>query len=405
MHKYARRMTTMAGTAEVVKGFFDSLADPEIISLGIGAPAQEALPVEIVHELSNDIFRRSGRGVEALQYGPVTGVRDLREVIVEQLLEPKGIHTTPDHILVTTGGMETLTLTCELFVDPGDIILVEQPTFVQAVQTFEMFEARCIGVDMDDDGVIIEDLEEKIRLHHPKMIYLIPTFQNPSGKTLSTARRKRVAELAAEYDVLVLEDDPYRDVRYSGEDLPTIRSLDESGNVILCNSFSKIFSAGSRLGYVVANDDTMAERLKDAKVGLNSQTSQLPQILCAEFFKRGYYPAHHEMICNLYRERRDVMMEALAEYFPKGTTFTHPDGGLFTWATVPEGLNTTVLREEAITRPEVKVNYVAGEKFFTGANPPTNCMRISFGAVPPEKIRIAVQRLGRMFCEELEKLS
>ena len=404
MSKYARRMAVMAESADVVKGLFSTLNDPELISLGIGAPAKEALPVDILREISNDILRVDSRGIEALQYGATAGARDLQEVIVEQLLAPKGVKTNPDHILVTVGGLEAITMTCELFIDPGDIILVEKPTFVHAIETFEMFEAKCVGVEMDNDGMIMEDLIDKIKKYNPKMIYVIPTFQNPSGRTLSLERRKRLAEIAAEYDVLVMEDDPYRDIRYSGEELPPIKSFDTSGNVILGNSFSKIFSAGSRLGYLVANDDKMMDNLKNAKSASNSHTSLLPQILCAEFFKRGYYPAHHKMICDLYRERRDVMVECLNKYFPKGTKFAYPDGGLFTWAELPEGLDTTALRNEAMTRPDVKVAYVAGEKFFPDGAPVKNCMRVSFGAVPPEKIRIATERLGRMLCEKYEKL-
>lgn len=403
MSKYARRMSTMAASAEVVKGLFNVPNDPEIISLGLGAPAREALPVDILREISADILRTDSRGVEALQYGATPGVRDLQEVIVEHLLEPKGVKTSPDRIVVTVGGMETLTLTCELFIDPGDIILVEKPTFVQAIETFEMFEARCIGVEMDDGGIDPDDLVDKIVRYKPKMIYVIPTFQNPSGRTLSLERRKRLAEIAAEYDVLILEDDPYRDIRFSGEDLPPIKAFDTTGHVILGNSFSKIFSAGSRLGYMVANSGEMMEALKNAKSALNSHTSSLNQILCAEFFKRGYFPAHHDMICRLYRERRDVMMECLKKYFPAETRFTYPDGGLFTWAQLPGGLNTTLLRDEAITRPGVKVAYVAGEKFFPadGSEPVTNCMRLSFGSVPPDKIREAVERLGCFLCSRL----
>ena len=170
MQKYARRMDAMAETAAVVKGLFGALGDPELISLGIGAPAKEALPVDTLREISNDILRRETRGIEALQYGPTAGALDLREVIVEQLLEPKGVHTSPDRIMVTVGGLETISLTCELFIDPGDIILVEKPTFVHAIETFEMFEAKCIGVEMDDDGMIMEDLEDKIKKYNPKMV-------------------------------------------------------------------------------------------------------------------------------------------------------------------------------------------------------------------------------------------
>jgi len=402
MQKYARRMQGMAASAAVVKGLFSAFTDPELISLGIGAPAKEALPVEILREISSDILRRDSRGIEALQYGPTAGVADLRKIIAEELLAPKGVHVSPEQIMVTVGGLEGLTLSCELFIDPGDIILVERPTFVQAIETFEMFEARCVGVEMDDAGMLLSDLEEKIKKHKPKMIYVIPTFQNPSGRTLSLERRKRLAEIAEEYDILVLEDDPYRDIRYSGEDLPPIKAFDRSGNVILANSFSKIFSAGSRLGYVVASDRKMAEYMNDAKTAINSHTSLLPQILCAEFFKRGYFPAHHKMICDLYRQRRDTMVSCVERYFPKGTRYAYPDGGLFTWVQLPGGLNTTELLTEAVSRPDVKVAYVAGEKFFPDGDPVTNCMRLSFGAIPPEKIEIAMQRLGGMLCAKLK---
>ncbi len=401
MMQFARRMETMAQSATVVKNLFHAMGDPNLISFGGGAPAREALPVDILRQLSDRVLRWDTRGPEALQYGPVMGVQDLRQVVVDQLLAPKGVVTDADHVMITVGGLEAISLTAHLFLEPGDVVLVENPTFVHAVETFELFEARCVGVRMDECGMDTEDLEAKIRAYSPKLIYTIPTFQNPTGRTMSAERRKRVAELAEQYRVVVLEDDPYRDIRYSGQDLLPIKAYDKAGMVVLGNSFSKIFSAGSRLGYLVANDDKMMEALKNAKSALNSHTSLLPQILCAEFFKRGYYPAHHKMICDLYRERRDTMMECLAKYFPQGTKFTHPDGGLFTWAQLPGGLDTTALRNEAMTRPDVKVAYVAGEKFFPDGEPIKNCMRISFGAVPPEKIRIATERLGRMFCEKL----
>lgn len=400
MAKFACRMGTMAETAEVVKGLFNTMGDTELISFGGGAPAKEVLPVDIVREISNDIMRIDSRGIEALQYGPVMGIKDLREVVANQLLAPKGVKTDIDQVMITTGGLEAISLTCQLFIDPGDIILVESPTFVHAVETFELFEARCIGVNMDEDGMNVEDLEDKIKKYYPKMIYVIPTFQNPTGRTLSQERRKKIAELAEIYDVLVLEDDPYRDIRYSGHDLLPIKGFDTSGNVVLGNSFSKIFSAGSRIGYIVGNDEVI-EKLQSAKTATNSHSSMLPQILCAEFFKRGYYESHHKMICDLYRERRDVMMECLDKYFPEGTKHTLPDGGLFTWVTLPGGLNTTELLKEATTCPDVKVAYIAGEKFFADGEPVTNCMRISFGNVTPEQIRIGTEKLGRMFKSKL----
>lgn len=255
---------------------------------------------------------------------------------------------------------------------------------------------------MDENGMDIEDLEAKIIKHNPKMVYVIPTFQNPTGITLSLERRKKIAELGSKYDVIILEDDPYRDIRYSGSDLLPIKAFDQDGHTILANSFSKIFSAGSRLGYILANDE-VSNKLFDVKTATNSHTSMLPQILCAEFFKRGYYPAHHKMICGLYRERRDVMMECIDKYFPEGTKRTTPDGGLFMWVELPKCINTTELLSEATSNPEVKVAYVAGEGFYVErGGKGNNCMRISFGGVTPEKIRIGTERLGKLICSKLK---
>ena len=401
MPKFTQRMTTMEKPAAVIKKLFAAMIDPEIISFGGGAPAREALPVDIVREIANDVLRTDGRGVEALQYGPPMGVPDLRQAIVSELLTPKGVKAKVENILIINGGLEAMNLLCQLYIEPGDVILVESPTFVHSVEIFAMFQARCIPVDMDDQGMVTEDLEAKIVKYKPKMVYVIPTFQNPSGRTLSLERRRKVAELGSRYDVIILEDDPYRDIRYSGSDLLPIKAFDETGHTILANSFSKIFSPGSRLGYVLANDDVMA-KLFDAKTATNSHTSMLPQIICAEFFKRGYYPAHHKMICDLYRERRDVMIECIDKFFPQGTKRTFPDGGLFTWAELPGGINTTELLTEASTRPDVKVAFVAGADFFVeGGEKGRNCMRISFGSVAAEKIRIGTERLGRLIRSKL----
>jgi 2-aminoadipate transaminase len=394
-------MKTMEKSAAVIRNLFGAMNDPELISFGGGAPAREALPVDIVREIANDIMRVDSRGVEALQYGSVMGLPDLREVVVNDLLKPKGVDAKADNVLITSGGLEAMNLMCQLYIEPGDIILVESPTFVHCVEIFEMFQARCIGVDMDDDGMVPEDLEAKIRKYDPKMVYVIPTFQNPSGRTLSLDRRKKVAELGSKYDVIILEDDPYRDIRYSGVDLLPIKAFDETGHTILANSFSKIFSPGSRLGYILAGDE-VTSKLFDAKTATNSHTSMLPQVLCAEFFKRGYYPDHHRMICDLYRKRRDTMIECIDKFFPEGTKRTFPDGGLFTWAELPGGINTTELLAESTTDPEVKVAFVAGEGFFIeGGGKGNNCMRISFGAVEPERIRTGAERLGKLICSKI----
>ena len=193
MVPYAKRMEKMAFTANVVKGLFGSMTNPDIISFSGGSPAREALPVDTIRQLADEVLRTDTRGVEALQYGPIEGIRDLREVVVRELLAPKGIDCGVDNVIIITGGLEGINLACQAYIDPGDVILVEAPSFVQSVEIFDMFEARCVGVAMDDDGLIPEDLGRKIRQCHPKMIYVIPTFQNPSGRTLSLERRKAVA--------------------------------------------------------------------------------------------------------------------------------------------------------------------------------------------------------------------
>jgi len=401
MTQFAERMKTMEKSAKIIRNLFGSMNDPNMISFSGGAPAREALPVDLVREIVGDVIRKDKRGVEALQYGNVMGLPDLRQVVVSDLLAPKGIHSKPDNILITSGGLEGMNLLCQLFIDPGDVILVESPTFVHCVEIFEMFQARCVAVEMDENGMVPEDLEEKIRNYNPKIVYVIPTFHNPTGRTLSLERREKIAHLGSQYDVIILEDDPYRDIRYSGEDLKPIKAFDETGHTVLANSFSKIFSPGSRLGYVLASDEITA-KLFDAKTATNSHTSMLPQVICAEFFKRGYYPGHHRMICDLYRKRRDAMIESIDRFFPEGTIRTYPDGGLFTWAELPGGINTTDLLEESTSNPDVKVAYVAGEGFFIeGGGKGNNCMRLSFGGVDPEKIRIGMEKLGNLICPKV----
>lgn len=401
MAEFAKRVKEMEDSAKVVEYLFNNMTDPNTISFGGGSPAVEALPVEIVHEIMDEVLKDKVKAVKALAYGAPLGMPELREVIAEQLMIPKGVRCTKDNVLVANGGMEPINLVAQLYINAGDVVLVEDPTFVQSVEIFEMLQAKCVPVECDDDGLIMEDLEKKIKEYKPKMLYVIPTFQNPTGKTLPADRRKKVAELASKYDIVVLEDDPYKDIRYSGEDLLPIKAYDKTGNVILGSSFSKIFAPGSRLGYIVAEKEIISY-LFHMKTANNSFTSTFSQIMCAEFFSRGYYPEHHRKICDMYRERRDVMMECLDKYFPEGTKHTYPDGGLFTWVELPEGFDTTALLPEAEKR---SVAYLAGEGFFVNGNGKgKNCMRMSFGGNTPEKIRIGMKKLGDLFCEKAKEI-
>ncbi len=398
MPEFAKRMEYMAGSAGIIRGLFGAMNDPETISFGGGAPASDALPVEQMRVIADEVLKRETRGVEALQYGPVQGVKQLREAVAEKLLAPKGVPASADDILIVNGGLETMNLLCQVFIDPGDVILCESPTFVHCVEIFEMFQARCVGCLTDEHGIVPEDVEQKIRELHPKMVYVIPTFQNPTGKTLPEDRRQRLAELGSEYDVLILEDDPYRDLRYSGKELKPIKAFDRTGHTVHAGSLSKVFSPGSRLGYVYA-EHRIIEKLMDAKTATNSHTSMLPQILCAEFFSRGYFDEHLNKLCAVHKERRDAMMAALEKYMPEGTKWVFPDGGLFTWVELPGGIDTTELLKEAA---DYKVAYVAGAGFFAGnTGEGKNCMRISYGNVTPEKINVGMQRLGALIRSKL----
>ena len=397
MPNFAQRMLDMEPTAKIIRGLFNAMSDADTISFGGGAPAKEGLPVDIVREICNDVLTTEKRGMEALQYGSVLGVLDLRQAVADVLLAPKGMQASVDELLIVNGGLETMNLLCQVYINPGDVILVESPTFVHCVEIFEMFQAKCIAVECDADGMQMEDLEEKIQQYHPKMVYVIPTFQNPTGKTLPTERRKKMPELGSQYDVIILEDDPYQELRYSGEVLPPIKCFDQTGHTVYANSFSKIFSPGSRLGYVYADKEIII-RLFDAKTATNSHTSTLAQVICAEFFRRGYYPEHLKKICAIHRERRDAMMACIEKYFPEGTKKVYPDGGLFTWVELPGKINTTELLKEANER---KVHYIAGEGFFVEGNGKgQNCMRISFGNVTPEQIEIGMKRLGDLICSK-----
>jgi 2-aminoadipate transaminase len=395
MTKFAERIACMQATSDVIRYLFESMTDPETISFGGGAPAQEALPVEIVHEIASQVLTRERRGVQALQYGNPIGLPDLRQAVIDRLLAPKCLQAGLENLIIVAGGIESLNLVCQIYLEPGDVILVESPTFVHAVQVFKMFQARCIACETDDQGLVLEDVEAKIKQYAPKMIYVIPTFQNPSGRTLCLERRKALARLGSQYDIVILEDDPYCELRYSGETLPPVKYFDETGNTVYVNSFSKIFSPGSRLGYVFA-DKHIIRKLYEVKTATNSHTNIVTQILCAEFFNQGLFESHLNRICDIHRERRDVMMNCIRTLLPADIKYVYPDGGLFTWVELPGNIDTSAMLKQAVAQ---KVAYMPGQEFFVEGQPiRRNCMRVSFGSVPPEKIPVGVERLSQVIC-------
>lgn len=403
MPKFAKRIDIMNGEVDKLMVLINSLVNPNVISFGGGAPALEAYPMEQLNEIAKAVFQRNAVGYGALKYGSAMGNEELRKQVRDTLLAPRGLETQLENIMITAGGIQPMTFMAQLFLDPGDVVLVEAPSFVQTSMIFKMFEAKLVPCQMADDGLIMEDVEEKIKQYHPKFIYTVPTFQNPTGITMSLAKRKRLAELAAQYDVIVLEDDPYREIRYSGEELPYIKSFDTTGNVVLANSFSKIFAPGSRMGYMVA-DTKIMEKFVNLKLGNDTCTNGIAQAICAEFFARGLYPQHLENLCNIYRSRRDAMIKAMDESFPAGTKHTYPDGGYYVWVELPEGLDATALKGEIAEKSNIV--YGDGSIFFSEGNEPgagARCMRMNFTGLTEDVIDANIRKLGAFFCEKLGK--
>lgn len=401
MVPYADRMNVAEEENRKLRSLTGSLMAKDMVSFAAGAPALEAYPLDALREISQDIFQPGAVGYETMKYGSTYGVLALREAVRDQLLAPRGLQLDVENIMITAGGIQPMNFMCQLFINPGDVILVESPSFMHASMIFKLFEAKLVPCRMDDNGLVTEDVESNIKKYNPKMIYTMPTFQNPTGVTLSLDRRKRLAELASQYDVLVLEDDPYREIRYSGGHLPPVKAFDETGHVVFVNSFSKIFSPGSRLGYIAASKEIMG-KLDTVKLATDTCTSTISQVLCAEFFKRGYYSQHLENLCNLYRDRRDAMLEALDAYFPEGARHTVPDGGYYVWAELPEPLDAEALSGEVAD--SLGISYGFGSAFYSEGNPPgagSRCMRLNFSGLPEEIISANIKKLGDFFKSKL----
>jgi 2-aminoadipate transaminase len=368
---------------------------PDIISFAGGLPASELLPARQMAELARDLLLDDG--VRALQYAPTEGLEVLREIIARRLGERLGVQRQADEVLVVTGSQQALDLTGKVFLDAGDVVLCESPTYLGAINALRAYEPRFVEVPTDDDGMIPAELERRLASEdRVKLIYVVPDFQNPSGRRWSVERRRRLAELAARFGVPIIEDAPYSELCFEGEPLPPVASFDEAGLVIFLGTFSKILSPGMRLGWVAA-EGSLVRRYVLAKQGADLHTPSLTQLLAARFVLEHDLDAHIAGIREVYRRRRDAMLAALDEHMPPGVRFTRPAGGLFLWVELPEDMDARALLEQSL---EENVAFVPGGAFFANGGH-ENTLRLNFSAMSEERIAEGIRRLGRVVAEVL----
>ena len=400
--RYSQRMKWMGSS--IIRELLKLTEKPDIISFAGGLPAPEVFPVKEFEAATQQVLAEHGS--RALQYGTTEGYGPLREYIVRRMSR-YGIEAEPENVLITSGSQQALDLIGKILINPGDLILTEQPTYVGAIQAWRAYQAEFATVPIDDEGLRTDLLEEAL-CAGPKFMYILPNFQNPAGVTLSLKRRMKLLEIADRYGIPIIEDDPYGQLRYEGDHLPSLVALDAQklngrgvsgngmgffrGNVIYLSTFSKTLAPGLRLGWVVAPKEVI-KRCVMGKQGMDLHTSTFVQMVAYEVIKDGFLDEHVRHIRRVYRERRDVMLAAMERYFPPEVHWTIPAGGLFLWITLPESLNTTQLLEKAV---ENKVAYVPGSAF-DPAGDSLNTARPNFSNARPENIELGIKRLGQVF--------
>ena len=392
----AERMQGVNGSA--IRELFKLLGDPEIISFGGGNPAKECFPKEDIEKITDELLR--DKSDVLLQYGATEGYLPLRKAYIEKILPDLGLTAELENVLALTGSMQGLDLICKVVVNPGDVVLVEEPSFLGALQTFNIAQAKLVPVPLHTDGIHVDELEALVREYRPVMFYTIPTFQNPTSWVSGIEARKAIARLAAEYDMIVIEDDPYASLRFSGEKLPTIKSFDTSGNVILMSSFSKTISPGMRVALCCGNAE-LIRKMTIAKQSADTHSPNLNQAIIAEYLSRDLLPEHIAEISKVYAHSASVMVEAMEEYFPDWVEYEKPIGGLFIWCTLPEGWDASELFKKAVAR---KVAFVPGVSFFTTPGKGNNTFRLNFSAEPEERIRKGIRTLGDLLKETAEEM-
>ncbi len=391
--KFAERMGKVEGSA--IRELLKLTARPEVISFAGGMPAPELFPVEEMKKVSVAVLEEQGK--VALQYTTTEGYLPLREKIAERMNKTLKTNVGPDDILITSGSQQGLDFSGKTFIDKGDVVLCESPSYMGALNAMKAYEPEFIEIDTDNDGMIMEDLERVLASNDKvKLIYVIPDFQNPSGRTWPLERRLKFIEIINKYEIPVVEDNPYGELRFDGETLPSLKSLDTKGLVIYLGTFSKIFCPGYRLGWTCAAPKIL-EKFNICKQGADLQASTIGQMEVNKFMDMYDLDEHVNKIKACYVKRRDVMLKAMEEEFPEGVEFTRPQGGLFTWVTLPENIDAGEMAKKCLQK---NVAYVPGASFYPNGGVYNTC-RLNYSNMPEDKIIEGIKRMGEVLREEL----
>lgn len=389
---FSKKMQNMKPSA--IREIFKSLGMPGAISFAAGNPAPESFPVEALSKLAADIF--ASDSTNALQYSVTEGYPPLRELVSARLKERFAIDTDNNMTLITSGGQQAIELCCKVMCNEGDVVICENPSFIGALNAFRSLGARPVGVELEEDGISIEGLEAALKANpNARFLYLIPTFHNPAGITMSPEKRRAVYALAQQYNVLILEDNPYGDLRFAGEDIPTLKSMDTDGRVLYCGTFSKILSAGMRVGYACGNEELL-QKMVIAKQVEDVHTNIFFQMLCAKYMQEYDLEQHIATIRDLYRHKCGLMLEMLDRYMPSGVSYTRPEGGLFLWCTLPDAVPLFDLINDL---KEQGVFVVPGTTFNCDETAPSSSFRLNYSTPSDEQIERGIKAL----CDTIRK--
>ncbi len=391
---FAKRMSSIK--ASEIREILKVTEHEDIISFAGGLPAPELFPIEEINEITQIVLKEAG--TKALQYTTTEGYSPLREWISERMNQRLGTTLDKDNILITHGSQQGLDLSGKVFLDEGDVVLCESPTYLAAISAFKAYGCDFIEIPTDEDGMDMERLEYILRCtKNIKLIYVIPDFQNPTGKTWSRERRRKLAELSSRFGVMVIEDNPYGELRFDGMSLPAIKSFDNCGNILCTGSFSKIFCPGFRIGWIAGDKDIIRKYVL-VKQGTDLQCNTIAQMTIHEYLKRYNIDNHIKKIVEVYKQRRDVAIRCIERYFPENIKFSHPQGGLFIWVELPENISAREILEKCLER---KIAFVPGGSFFPVKHK-ENTFRINYSNMPQDKIGKGIQIIGEVLKEHLE---